>query len=179
MSLNIVHKRISPSATDTVTNTTDETVFSKTLSVPAETLRVGDRIRGSAQVTVVDANSSDTFAFAVYLGPTAAPKTGLLLVDSTAYDASDNDVMTLAFELEVTAIGAGSTASFTGGGLSYRNAQTAVSKSRSFAKATDAQVSTFADNVIAVSCTQSAQSTGNIARLDSLAFTLFPANPSE
>lgn len=179
MSLNIVHKRIAPSATDTVTNTTSETAFTKTLSFPAQIFRVGDKVVGRARATIVDANSTDTFAFKVYLGPTASPTTGLLLVDSTAYDAADNDVVSLDFDFEVTAIGAGSTASFTGGGLSYRDAQTAVSKSRSFAKATDAQVSTFADLVIAVTCTQSAQSTGNIARLDQLDALIFPANPSE
>lgn len=170
---------IVPSATDTVTNTTAETPFAKTIPIPAETLRKGDRFTdGRATVSMPSTNSTDTFAFAVYLGPASAPQTGILLCDSTAYDAADNDVMTLEFDLEVDAVGGVSVAAFTGSGKSYRNGQTAVSKTRSYAKLTDAQVSSFADLVVAVTCTQSAQSTSNVARLDRLSFTKIPALPS-
>jgi len=179
MSLNIVHKRIQPSATDTVTNTSSATAFVKTLSIPASTLRVGDKVKGSARVTTVDANSTNTFLYQVFLGPTAAPATGLLLAESTALDGTDGDVCTLDFDFETTAIGPGSTASFTGGGVAYYTAVTALSKSRSFAKATDAQLSTYAANVIAVVCTQSVADVGNISRLDQLDVLIYPANPSE
>lgn len=179
MSLNIVHKRISPSLTDTVTNTTSATAHTKVITLPAQTLRVGDKGVGSARVTNTTTNGSDTFLHQVYLGPASAPATGILLCESTALNGTDGDVCTLDYNFEVVAIGAGSTASFSGGGLAYYNAGTTPSKSRSFARATDAQVSTFADLVIAVVTTQSAQSTSNVSRLDQLDLILFPANPSE
>lgn len=179
MSLPIVHKRIQPSATDTVTNTSSATAFAKTVSIPARTLRAGDKVKGTARVTTVDANSTNTFLYQVYLGPASGPATGLLLAESTALDGTDNDVCTLDFDFSVHAIGAGSTASFTGGGVAYYTGATALSKSRSYAKATDAQVSTFADLVIAVVCTQSAADPGNISRLDELDVLIFPSNPSE
>lgn len=179
MSLNITHKRIQPSATDTVTNTVTATAFTKTLSIPASSLRVGDKIKGSARVTTVGSNSTNTFLYQVFLGPVSAPATGLLLAESTALDGTDGDVCTLDFDFETTAIGPGSTASFTGGGAAYYNAATALSRSRSFAKATDPQVSTYAANVIAVVCTQSVANAGNISRLDQLDILVYPANPSE
>lgn len=179
MSLNIVHKRISPSLTDTVTNTDAATAHAKVITIPAQTLRVGDKVVGSARVQNTSTNGSNTFLHQVYLGPASAPATGLLLAESTALDGTNGDVCTLDYNFEVTAIGAGSTASFSGGGLAYYNAGTTPSKSRSYSRATDAQVSTFADLVIAVVTTQSAASTSNISRLDQLDAIIFPANPSE
>lgn len=179
MSLSIAHKRIQPSLTDTVTNTSTATAHAKTISVPAYTLRAGDKFEGVARVTNTTTNGSNTFLHQVYLGPSSAPATGILLAESTALDGTDGDVCTLKFDFEVTTIGAGSTPAFTGGGIAYYNAGTTPSKSRSYARATDAQVSTFSDLVIAVVTTQSAASTSNISRLDQLDVVVHPSNPSE
>lgn len=179
MSLPIAHKRIQPSLTDTVTNTSDATAHAKTIPVPKGTLRVGDKFDGVARVQNTSTNGSNTFLHQVYLGPASAPATGLLLAESTALDGTNGDVCTLEFDFEVTAIGVGSTASFTGGGLAYYNAGTTPSKSRSYSRATDAQVSTFDDLVIAVVTTQSAASTSNVSRLDQLDVIIYPSNPSE
>ena len=178
MSLPIKHLYATRSATDTVTNTTTETAFTKVVTIPAESLRVGDSFRGFAAVTAPTTNSTDTLTLKVYLGPTADPKTGLLLCDQTAIDVANDAVIALDFAFSVDAIGAGSTAAFSGCGLSYANAATAVSKTRAFALATDAQVTTYAELVLAVCATWSAQSSSDIARLDSFHVIKNPANIS-
>jgi hypothetical protein len=178
MSLGIKHNYITRSASDTVTDTTTETAFSKTVSVYKESLRVGDFFQGSACVTAPTTNSTDTLTLKVYLGPTSDPKTGILVCDQTAIDVANDAVIKLDFSVSCDAIGAGSTAKFSGGGVSYANAATAVSKTRAFALGTDAQVSTYEDLVFAVCATWSAQSASDIARLDSFHVIKHPANPS-
>lgn len=174
MSLGIQHRHIVASATDTVTNTTTETAFSKTISFPAQSLRVGDLIKGFACVKATSTNSTDTLACKVYLGPSSDPKTGILLVDNTALDVANDDVIKLEFEACVDAIGAGSTFEVSGGGISYKQGATAVSKTQALGSAVDAQASSFGDLVIAVTATWSAASTSDIARLDALHAIVFP-----
>jgi len=181
MSLNIVHKQIQPSSAtaDKLTNLSAPGTFTKTIPLPAGTLSKGTRIVGSASCVSEATNSTNTFLYQVYLGPVGAASTGLLLAESTALDGTDGDVCTLQFQAKCTTPGAVSVAAFTGGGLAFYNAATAPSKTRSYARATDAQVGTTIDLEIAVVVTQSAASTGNISRLDDLDIVVFPPNPSE
>ena len=179
MSLGVQHKHITASATDTVTNTTSETAFVKVLDIPKESLRVGDWFRGFACVKAISTNSTDNLTCKVYLGPEGSPETGILLADQTAIDVANDDVIKLDFDFCVDAIGAGSTFEVSGGGLSYKQAATAVSKTQALGSATDAQASSFGDLVIAVTATWSVQSTSNIARLDALHAVKFPGLPSK
>lgn len=174
MSLGIQHKYIVASATDTVTNSTTETAFVKTLSFPAQSLRVGDLISGFAAVKATSTNSTDTLTCKVYIGPAADPKTGILVCDQTAIDVADGDVIGLEFKLCVDAIGAGSTFKVSGCGLSYKHGATAVSKTLAIAGAVDAQASSFGDLVVAVTATWSAASASDIARLDALHAVVHP-----
>lgn len=178
MSLGIQHKYIVASATDTVTNTTTETAFAKTVSLPAQSLRAGDFIQGFGCVKATSTNSTDTLTVKVYVGPSADPKTGILVCDQTAIDVADGDVIGFDFKLCVDAIGAGSTFKVSGVGLSWKHGATAVSKTLAIAGATDAQASSFADLVVAVTATWSAASASDIARLDALHAAAFPALPS-
>lgn len=163
-----IHKHIIASATDTVTNTTAETAFVKTLSFPKESFRAGDWVKGFACVKATSTNSTDTLTCKVYLGPASDPTTGFLLCDQTAIDVANSDVVKLDFEFCVDAIGAGSTFKLSGGGVSYKQGATSVSKTQAFSAAVDAQASSFADLVIAVTATWSAASASDIARLDAL-----------
>jgi hypothetical protein len=179
MSIGVKRLRAPYSATDTVTNTTSETAHTGVLSLPAESVRKGLRIDGNAQVIAPTTNSSDTLTTKVYLGPASAPETGILLSDQTAIDVANDAVINHEFWCVIDATGTVSVATVSGGGLSYTNAATSVSKTRAFVRSTDAQVSTFTDLVIAVTSTWSAQSTSDIARLATLDATLTPALPSE
>lgn len=174
MSLGIQHKHIVASATDTVTNTTTETAFSKTISFPAQSLRVGDLVQGFACVKATSTNSTDTLTCKVYIGPASDPKTGILVCDQTAIDVADNDVIKLDFNFCVDAIGAGSTFEVSGGGISYKQAATGVSKTQALGSAVDAQADSFANLVVAVTATWSAASASDIARLDALHAVVFP-----
>jgi len=179
MSIGTKRLRAPYSATDTVTNTTAETAHTGVLSLPTESIRKGLRVDGNVQVIAPTTNSTDTLTTKVYLGPASAPETGILLSDQTAINVADGDVINHEFWFVVDATGTVSVATFSGGGLSYANGVTAVSKTRAFVRTTDAQVSTFADLVIAVTSTWSVQSTSNISRLATLDATLTPALPSE
>lgn len=174
MSLGIQHKHIVASATDTVTNTTTETAFSKTLSFPAQSLRAGDLISGFACVKATSTNSTDTLTVKVYVGPSSDPKTGILVCDQTAIDVANDDVIGCKFDVCVDAIGAGSTFKVSAVGLSFKNGATAVSKTLAIAGATDAQASSFADLVVAVTATWSVASASDIARLDALHAIVHP-----
>jgi len=169
-----IHKHIVASATDTVTNTTSETAFSKTITLPAQSLRAGDLARGFACVKATSTNSTDTLTCKVYLGPASDPTTGFLLCDQTAIDVANSDVVMLDFKFCVDAIGAGSTFKISGGGISYKQGATAVSKTQAFSAAVDAQASSYADLVLAVTATWSAASTSDIARLDALHLEIEP-----
>jgi hypothetical protein len=179
MSIGVKRLRALYNALDTVTNTTTETAHTGVVTLPAESVRKGLRIEGKAQVIAPTTNSTDTLTTKVYLGPASAPLTGILISDQTAIDVANNDVITHEFWCVVDATGTVSVATFSGGGVSYANGVTAVSKTRGFVRATDAQVSTFEDLVIAVSSTWSQVSTNDIARLATLDVTLTPALPSE
>lgn len=179
MSLGIQHKHIVASATDTVTNTTTETAFAQQVSLPKESLRVGDWFHGFAAVKATSTNSTDTLTCKVYVGPESDPKTGLLICDQTAIDVANDDVIMLQFDFSVDAIGAGSTFEISGGGISYKQAATAVSKTQAFGSATDAQASSYEDLVIAVTATWSAQSASDVARLESFHVVKFPGLPSK
>ena len=174
MALGIQHKHIVASATDTVTNTTSETHFSKKIVIPKESFRFGDFVQGFAAVKATSTNSTDTLTVKVYLGPNSDPKTGIVIAENTALDVANGDVIKLDFNFCVDAIGAGSTFEVSGGGISYKQAATAVSKTQALGSAVDAQADSFADLAIAVTATWSVASADNIARLDALHTVLFP-----
>lgn len=190
MSLAIQHRHATLPVAYVVGGTTDsttETVFHSTggttnsggyLLVEANTLRVGDLFQCFAVVDCPSTNSTDTLTLKGYFGPESAPKTGILVVDQTAIDVANDDEIAIQFWVAVEAIGAGSTARFSSGGLTFADGVTAISKTTARSQ-TDAQVDTAAQNVFALTAAWSVSSASNSARLRAFHYIKYPALPSQ
>lgn len=146
---------------DTVTNLAVATAFTQKLTVPAGFHKVGDRRSIRAVVKTPTTNSTDTLTLKLYIAD-------ILLAETAAIDVADNDVIVLDAFYVVQAVGAGSTAAITGGGISYLSGATSISKAKAFARATSANFATTTDEDITVTATWSNASTSNIARLEHL-----------
>jgi hypothetical protein len=146
---------------DTVTNTTDETAFDQTLTVPAGTAKVGDRRSIRAVVKTPTTNSTNTLTLKLKIAD-------LVIAETAAIDVADGDVIVLEGWYVQQAVGAGSTAAITGGGISYLSGATSISKAKAFGRVTSANFATTTDEDITVTATWSAASTSNIAKLESL-----------
>ena len=86
----------------TVTASTTETIFSTgALSIPANSLRVGDVIRIRARGVVTNQNSTDTLTVRVRLGGVA----GTAVFASAATDPATNDLFYIDGDIVVRAIG--------------------------------------------------------------------------
>lgn len=92
-------------AGSTVTNTTTETDFSKTATIPANTLKVGDVVTVRGAQTVPNTNSTDTLAIKTYFGANTAG-TALLAANTGAVDVADNDVGYQEYHIEIRSVGA-------------------------------------------------------------------------
>lgn len=178
MALPIRHKVITPDTTATHTNTTTEAAFSKQITIPANTLRVGDRIEAFCTVKATATNSSDTLKVYLMLGvsstATKTSSTGIVLATNTAVDASDGDVVGCWAVGQVLAVGAASTASIASVGV---GALTTLGGARSGALAT--YLDTTVDLALYVVADWSAQSTGDVCHLSCLDLVITPANPTE
>jgi hypothetical protein len=87
----------------TVTNTTAETTFSNgTVTVPANSLKVGDRLRVRQLVVFPATNATDTARIRMYLGATS-------LLDTGAVDVANGDNALLEVNLTIRTVGAGGT----------------------------------------------------------------------
>lgn len=101
-----------------VTAGTTETAFTNQVTIPANTLAVGDRIRIVATVKTTAAHSTDTLALKLVIANNADLKTtAIVLVTKAAADATANDIFRFEADLRVTAIGAAATCSLNGHGL--------------------------------------------------------------
>ena len=191
MSAGIKHYHAGLASAYTVGGTTDatnQTVFHLSTSastftdgwieLPAHSLKKGDLFHCFAVVDCPSTNSTDTLTLKAYIGPESAPKTGILVCDQAAIDVANDDEIALSFWIACEEVGAGSTARFSAGGLSWADAVTAVSKTNS-KTTTDAQVDTAADNVIALTGTWSVSSASNSARLRSFHCIKYPAQISK
>lgn len=85
-----------------VENTTVETAFDVSYTIAANTLRVGDVIRITAQATVNDNNSTDTLTLKLKIGST-------IIVATAAVDVADGDVGLIVADLVIRSIGASGT----------------------------------------------------------------------
>lgn len=146
---------------DTVTNTTSETAFAQTLGLKAGTLKVGDRFAVRAVVKTPTTNSTNTLVLKLKVAD-------ITIAETAAIDVADGDELVLDGWFTVVAVGAGSIAAISGGGVGYLDGATAVSKVRALGRTSSANFSTATDEVISVTATWSATSTSNIARLEDL-----------
>ena len=163
---------IQPSATDTVTNTTSETAFARTLKIPARSLQQYNMLKFGGVTKHTATNSTDTFRIRAYIG-TAKDNTGLLVADSGALDVANDDCAAFNGWAMVKAQGGASALTLSG---QSDSTQKTTDGGVAFS-ATEAQLDGNADLYLTVTCTQSAQSTGNVSRLDALWYELHPYDP--
>lgn len=164
--------RITPSLTDTVTATSDETAFAKKHTIEAKRCRVGDVFKISGCVKAVDAEGAETLTVKVKFG-------ALVVCISAAHNCDDADYVNFEAEVTIEAIGPGSTAaaSFIGRtwlGKAAGHATPAINAVTD-TKKTSSSFSTFADFDVTVTATHSTNSAGNISRLDVLNLEIIPA----
>lgn len=178
MSLPIRHKNITVDTTATHTNTTTEAVFSKQITIPANTLRVGDRLDALAVVKASATNSTDTLKVYLCLGvsstTTKTSSTGVILATNTAIDVADADAVGVHGLAGVKILGAAGTASIAT--LGY-GALTTLGAATSGVLAT--YLDTTVDMVVYVVADWSAASTGDVCHLAWLDLVITPANPTE
>lgn len=156
-------------ASTTVTNTTAETTFSNgTITIPANSLKVGDVLRIRGQVTVPSTNSTDTLSIKVNI----AGSTALLTVP--ALDVANADIVTFDLTLVVRTIGA--TGTIYGFGW-YTTGPSATATAKAFTLASTT-VDTTAAASITVTATWSVASTSNQAILQALTAEHVKAGPT-
>lgn len=158
-------KSITPSSTDTVTNTVTETAFSQKITVPAYTLKALSMVRFGGAVISTSTNSTDTLTVKAYLG-TAADNTGHLIYDSGALDVANNDACAFEGWCQVKTAGGASTGILTA--FAVGAPKSAGTLKGTTLDAVEAQFSTIADMYLVVTATWSVASASNICRLDAL-----------
>lgn len=178
MGLPVQHRNITVSTSNTHTNTTTEAAFTKQITIPANTLRVGDRLSAMAVVKATATHTSDTLTCYLMLGvsstATKTSSTGVVLAKNTAIDVSDGDAVGLYGVAGVKILGAAGTASIASVGF---GALTTLGAATSGTLAT--YLDTTVDQVVYVVADWSAADTGNICHLAWLDLVITPANPTE
>jgi len=144
-------------ASSTITNTTTETAFSTTFSIPANRLRVGSVLRLRARASVSSGNSTDTLTLRARLTNAA----GTLLGEGPAVDVTNGggDVGDIDLEMIVRTLGSGGTM-MTNGKIGLL---TAVESTGSAGAVT---IDTTAANVLVITAQWSAASASNIVAMD-------------
>jgi len=145
-------------ASAAVTNTTTETDFDKSYSIPANTLKAGDVIRVTAQVIATATNSTDTLAIKLKLGST-------VLATSGALDVANDDICVVAATIVIRTAGASGTLVACG---FITIGVEGTSTVKAFKLASTA-VDTTVAQVLKASATWSVANAGNSCRLDVLA----------
>lgn len=144
-----------------VTNTTVETAFDKTHTIPAKFLRVGDVLRVRVQCIATSTNSTDTLTLKLKIGST-------VVVATAAVDVANNDVGFIEALFVVRTIGATGTIVATGqAGLGV--AGTATMRPFYLAETT---VDTTGTLALTVTATWSVASASNVVYLDILNVSL-------
>jgi predicted RecA/RadA family phage recombinase len=153
-----------PSASTAISNVATETAFDRAVTIPANTLTVGDVIRVRAAVIATATNSTDTLDIQLRLGTTDVVATG-------AIDVANNNIAYLDFDVIVRTIGASGT--FVATGVTAIGAPgTATALPRLTASTA---LDTTADLSVNVSATWSVANAGNSCRLDVLNVSLLKA----
>lgn len=144
-------------ASSTITNTTTETAFSTTFSIPANRLRVGSVLRLRARASVSSGNSTDTLTLRARLTNAA----GALLGEGPAVDVTNGggDVGDIDLEMIVRTLGGGGTM-MTSGKIGLL---TAVKSTGSAGAVT---IDTTAANVLVITAQWSVASASNIVAMD-------------
>ena len=144
-------------ASAAVSNTTTETAFDKSYTIPANSLQVGDVIRVRCQVIATSTNSTDTLKVKGYLA-------SINLQDTGALDVADSDVVFIDLDLIVRTIGASGT--FVGAGI--QTIGTPGTATMKHFKLASSAIDTTTTNAITFKATWSVASASNSCRLDVL-----------
>lgn len=142
-------------ASTAVSNTTTETSFGVTKTIPAGSLKAGDVITIFGQVIATATNSTDTLLIKAYIGSTA-------YFTSATLDVANNDICVWRAELVVRTIGASGTVVGAGFGIIGPPAS-ATTKQFNLASTT---IDTTVDITLDVKATWSVASASNSCRLD-------------
>lgn len=153
----------SVAASAAVTNTTTETAFDKSLTLPAGALQAGDVVRIRFQGIATSTNSTDTLTIKAYIGATE-------VMAIAAVDAANSDVFVGYCEVVIRTVGATGTCVAMGTGIT----DAAATAMGALYKASQA-IDTTAANSVAVKATWSVASASNSCRLDILTVELLRA----
>jgi hypothetical protein len=144
-----------------ITNTTAETAFDKSYTLPANTVAVGDVLKITGFANIVAANSTDTLNLKLKIGSTIILATGA--VDVAAGDTGyfEATVVVRAIGAVGSIVASGESALGTGGTATVRPAQLAATA-----------IDTTADQLISVTATWSVANAGNQVKLQELVVEL-------
>jgi len=142
-------------ASAVITNTIAETAFDKSVTIPANTLQVGDVVRVRAQGICPSTNATDTVNVKLKLG-------SLVLIATGAVDVNNNDIFHIEADLIVRAIGV--TGSVVSCGLQALGAEGTVTAKP--AKLAVSTLDTTAAQALTITATWSVANAGDQVRLD-------------
>lgn len=167
--------------TSTHTNTTTEAAFAQYLTIPKNSLRVGDRLEFGAKVEATSTNSTDTLLNYLMIGTArTTSSTGIILAKTPTSDVADGNIQNLSADARITAIGAAGTASITYSGEGWLIGTTPALVTTGDKAATEATYfATTSDLYVFVVADWSAASTSDIATLVDLWCRITPALPSQ
>ncbi len=152
----VLYRNVAASAA--VTTTTTETLFDKSYTIPANSLRVGDILTVRAQAIATATNSTDTLTLKLYLGGL----TGTAICTTGAIDVANGDIGYINATIVIRTIGASGT--FVATGVQSLGVPGTVT-AKPFLLGSTA-IDTTATKVLGVSATWSTNNAGNSARLD-------------
>ena len=149
-------------ASTAVTNSTSETAFSTSYTIPAGTLVPGEAIDIFWQGIATATNSTDTLTIKVYIGGLS----GTLLFTHAATDVADNNTFFGTYKLIIRTIGSSGTLVGFGWGKSVPAAEGTITVKDDILASTAIDTTTSKD--ITVSAQWSVASASNSCRLDVL-----------
>lgn len=157
----VVKNQFSNTAASTaITNTSTETLFSRSYTLPGNLLQPGSVLKIRAQGIATATNATDTLNARLYIGGLS----GILLAATGAVDVANNDIFFIDFDVVVRTIGA--TGTIVGAGMTAIGAAGTATMRPAFLASTT--IDTTVSRVIGVSATWSAINAGNSCRLDYL-----------
>jgi hypothetical protein len=154
-------------ASTAVTNTTTETLFSTSYTVPVNVLEAGTMVKIRFQGIATATNSTDTLTINVYIGGL----TGTALLTSSATNATDNDIF--AGEVALIVRTAGASGTFVASGSFTKVEAASGTATRVDAITASTAIDTTATQVVGVSATWSVASASNSCRLDIMAVEIY------
>lgn len=145
-------------ASNAITNTTTETAFNRSVTIPAGRLKKGDVIRVRGQGIVTNQNATDTLTVQLKFGGAA----GVQIATTGAVDPATNDLFYMEADLVVRTVGVGGTIVATG--LQALGTPGTVT-GKPFLKASTVVDTTITQDVV-ITATWSAANAANVVRLD-------------